>query len=485
MKILQLKYLFLLFSVLLIITGNAQKLVEEKIKQVENNIYPLLQIENSIYRPSTIEKRLKELGINGVSIAVINNYKLDWAKGYGMADVKTNTPVSVYTLFLAGSISKSVNAMGVLKLADQNKIDLHKNINEYLKSWKFPADSFTKGKNISIANLLSHSAGLSVHGFPGYAPGDSIPSVQQILDGKRPANTAAVRSLFEPGTKFKYSGGGTTISQLIVSDVTGMPYENFMQKEVLLKLGMNSSTFKQPYAVGEWKNYATAYKGDGKEVKGRFHVYPEMAAAGLWTNPTDLSKFIIETQLSYLERSNKVLSKDATNRMLTFHVDSSVGLGVFFNKESGKQFFSHGGADEGFRAMYFGSFEDGYGAVIMVNSDNGKIMNEIMHSIQEVYNWPKQIKLNKRKTILLPNDSLKLFAGMYYFDDGDSANIIVQPDGAYVTLNNESLARMYFTSSDSFFTFRYPYKFEFVRKDNVIDLHLTAGEVYIGRKKKQ
>ncbi len=473
------------FSFLFFATGlQAQKPIEDKIKQVENNLYPLLQIEDSVYRPFTIEQRLKELGINGVSIAVINNYKLDWAKGYGMADIKTNKQVTPATLFLAGSISKSVNALGVLKLTDKKKIDLEKNINDYLKSWKFPEDSFTKNKKITVANLLSHSAGLSVHGFPGYTPGDSVPNINQILDGHRPANTAAVRSIFEPGIKFKYSGGGTSISQLIVSDVSGMAYENFMQKEVLQPLGMNNSTYKQPYAKGNWENYATAYYGDGKEVKGRFHVYPEMAAAGLWTNATDLSKFIIETQLSYAGKSNKILSKEATKKMLTFYVDSAVGLGVFFNKTEGKQFFSHGGADEGFRAFYFGSFDDGYGAVVMVNSDNGRIMNEIMSSIENVYGWPKQFKVTKRKIISLPVDSLKKFAGKYYFDDGDSATVTLKNDGAYFSLNEETPAKIYFTSLMSFFTFRYPYKLEFVKKvDNNFELQLTAGQLYIGRKK--
>jgi len=474
------------FTFLLIATClHAQKPIDNKIKQVESNLYPLLQIEDSVYRPSTIEQRLKELGINGVSVAVINNYKLDWAKGYGMADVKTNKRVTAGTLFLAGSISKSVNALGVLRLADQKKIDLEKNINDYLRSWKFPEDSFSKNKKITIANLLSHSAGLSVHGFPGYTPGDSVPTVKQILDGQRPANTAAVRSIFEPGLKFKYSGGGTTISQLIVSDVSGLPYENYMQKEVLQPLGMNNSTYKQPYTNGNCESYATAYYGDGKDVKGRFHVYPEMAAAGLWTHPTDLSKFIIETQLSHAGKSKKVLSQNITKKMLSFYVDSAVGLGVFFNKEGGQQFFSHGGADEGFRAFYFGSFENGYGAVVMVNSDNGRIMNEIMSSIETVYGWPKQFKADKRKTIALAGDSIKQFVGRYFFDDGDSATVVLANDGAYINLNTDTPAKIYFTSAHSFFTFRYPYKFEFVKTaQNSIDLHVTAGQLHIGRKRK-
>ncbi len=170
--------------------------------------------------------------------------------------------------------------------------------------------------------------------------------------------------------------------------------------------------------------------------------------------------------------------------MLTFYVDSVVGLGVFFNKEGGKQFFSHGGADEGFRATYFDSFQDGYGAIVMVNSDNGRIMNEILSSIENVYGWPKQNKVTKRKTIVLPIDSVKQFAGKYYFNDGDSATVVLQNDAPYIYLNNDTPAKIYFTTSQSFFTFRYPYKLEFVKKeDNSFDLHVSAGQLYIGRKK--
>src|SRR6185312_277302 len=208
----------------------------EKIKQVESNLVPNIRAEGE---PAySIKDRMAHYNIQGVSIAVIHNYKIEWAKGYGWADKDKQVPVTAQTLFQAGSISKSLNSVGVLKLAQDKKISLYTDINSYLKSWKFPYDSLAKGKKITIANLLSHSAGLTVHGFGGYQKGDAIPTIEQVLDGKKPANSDPVRSMYEPGLKFEYSGGGTTISQLIVMDATGQAYDKYMYDNVLKPLGM-------------------------------------------------------------------------------------------------------------------------------------------------------------------------------------------------------------------------------------------------------
>ena len=175
--------------------------IEAKIKQVETNLSCWLQIQDSM-NEWTLQERMAYYKLRGLSIAVIHNYKIEWARGYGLADTATKKPVTTQTLFQAGSISKSLNGVGVLKLVQDKKIDLYADINTYLRSWKFPYDSLSKGKKISTANLLSHTAGLTVHGFPGYANGDTIPSLPEVLDGKSPANTGAVRSQFEPALRY-------------------------------------------------------------------------------------------------------------------------------------------------------------------------------------------------------------------------------------------------------------------------------------------
>jgi CubicO group peptidase (beta-lactamase class C family) len=190
----------------------------QKIREVEQNI-----VGNTIINdnpPSTIAARMAKYNVKGMSIAVIHNYKIEWAKGYGWADEAEKRPVTPETLFEPGSISKSLNAVGILKLAQDKKVDLYTDINTYLTSWQFPYDSLSKGKKITLAQILSHNAGLSTHGFPGHNINGAIPTVFEVLDGKKPAVTPAVRSMFEPDLKFEYSGGGTTISQVLLTDVT-------------------------------------------------------------------------------------------------------------------------------------------------------------------------------------------------------------------------------------------------------------------------
>jgi CubicO group peptidase (beta-lactamase class C family) len=362
-----------------------QSSVQPRIEHVEKGLLSPVLIKGDPGR--TIQERMKFYKVPGVSIAVINNYKVEWARGYGVKDVETNEPVTTETLFQAGSISKSVAAMTALKRVEQGKITLDQNINDKLTSWKLPDNEFTAKRKVTLANLLSHTGGLTVHGFPGYAVGEKIPTLPQVLDGAAPANTAAVRVDMEPGTKFRYSGGGVTIAQLAVMDIEKKPYPQIAQETVLGPLGMTDSTYSQPLPDETRKKAASGHRGYGEPVEGKIHVYPEMAAAGLWTTPTDLAKFAIEVQLSLAGKSNKVLSKEMTTKMVTPFISDGVGMGFFIEKRGQATYFGHGGADEGFRAQLLVNRDKGYGAAVMVNSDNGEIMNEIIRAIAKEYQW--------------------------------------------------------------------------------------------------
>ncbi len=261
----------------------AQTDTAEKIRQVENNLAANIRSESdSTYN---LKDRMAYYHIQGVSIAVIHNYKIEWAKGYGWADDSLKIPVTTQTLFQAGSISKSLNSVGVLKLVQDKKIDLYTDINTYLSGWKFPYDSLSKGKKITVANLLSHTGGLTVHGFGGYEKGDTIPTIEQVLDGKKPANSPAVRSMYAPGLKYEYSGGGTTISQLIVMDVTHEPYDKWMYDNVLKPLGMTASTYQQPPTDKDPKLVSAAYYPNDKEVKGEISHLPRRGRCRFMDKP--------------------------------------------------------------------------------------------------------------------------------------------------------------------------------------------------------
>ena len=426
--------------------GKHAKEVNEKIEQVENGLMGWVQTPAHNLKWS-IEERMASYKVPGVSVAVINNYQIEWAKGYGWANVAEQRPVTVQTLFQAASISKSLNAVGVLRLAQEGKIELDEDINQYLSSWKFPYDSLSGGQKISISNLLSHTAGLSINGFPGYERGETLPSITGVLDGSPPANTGAVRSRFGPGIRVQYSGGGTTVSQLIVEDITRQPYDKYMQEKVLNPLNMVGSSYSQPPTV-DAQLLTTAYTSNGDEVKGKYHIYPEQAAAGLWTNPTDLARYIIELQRSYKGRSNKVLSPKMAQLMLTpFLKDTTAALGVFIEKVGDDIYFQHSGSNEGYLCQYYGNLSDGRGVVVMTNSNNSGIVREIINSVATVYNWEGFYNPVIREPITAAAPDK--YIGKYMTDRGATYTIVKR--GSQLFLENNLSWPIYFTSEQEFF----------------------------------
>ena len=380
--------LFIAFSFFV----SAQKLnsdIGDKILKVENSLSPSV-ISGSDKVPSyNILDRMKQFHVKGVSIAVINNYKIEWIKGYGYADEEEGRKVDVNTLFQAASISKTINSLGFMKLVQLGSIDLDKDINTYLKSWKFPYDSISKHKIITSRNLLSHSAGLGVSGFMGYERNGPIPDIVQVLDGISPANSKPVRSIKAPGLEFDYSGGGTVVSQLILTDTSGKSYEEFMKKEVFEPLQMTHSTYS---LKNDTLNIASGYYSDGKKVKGKYHLYPEYSAAGLWTTPEDLAKYMIECQLALKGKSEKVLTQKYMEERFTPVVnykESKVALGVFHRYKNGVYYFNHNGGNEGFTCASYGSLDKGYGVVVMTNTNNQEFMLEICNSVARVYDWDR------------------------------------------------------------------------------------------------
>ncbi len=339
--------------------------------------------------PFTLQEIMDRFGVPGVSIAVIKDYRIHWSKGYGVADVETGLKVNTETLFQAASISKPVNAMAVLKAAQDGKLSMDKDINSILKSWKLPENSFTKRQIVTPRMLASHISGLGDgFGFPGYDPSAPLPTTVQILNGERPSNVGAVLVARPPMTAFHYSGGGVTILQLALTDAIGKPYSEILQGYVLGPIGMTHSTFEQPLSAERDKNAARAHDSKGKAMGPKWHVYPELAAAGLWTTPTDLAKFAIEVQKSLRGEANHVLSEAMIKEML-----SPVGIGDFavgfsINKQGEGWYFGHGGGNWGFMCLLSGHKLKGYGFVVMTNAVNGGIvMNELKERIERAYGF--------------------------------------------------------------------------------------------------
>jgi CubicO group peptidase (beta-lactamase class C family) len=368
-------------------SGDKHSDLSARIQRVENSIPPIPLSATDPATPLNIERLMELYKCPGLSVAVIDDFKIAWAKGYGLTEAGTHTPVTVHTLFQAGSISKPVAATGTLSLVERGTLSLDENVNLKLKSWQVPDNEFTKDQKVTLRRILSHSAGLSVHGFPGYEVGTPIPSLVQIFNGEPPANTDPIRVDIVPGTKFRYSGGGVTIEQQLVIDVTGKPFPLFMRETVLDKIGMADSTYEQPLPPTRAAMTATGTRADGKLIPGKWHIYPEMAAAGLWTTATDLAKFGIEIALSKQGKSNHVLSEATTREMLKPQIEQ-VGLGFFLGEYKNPEEFGHNGADEGFQALLIMFADTGKGVAIMANSDNGiRVADAVTQSVAKEYGW--------------------------------------------------------------------------------------------------
>lgn len=374
---------------LLLLTGpvaaqtNDTNEVAERIRQVEHGLHGE-GVDDSTF---TIQDRMRFYGVNGISVAVIDDFQIVWAKGYGYADLGEQREMTSRTRFEPGSISKSLNAVGILRLYQQGDVDLYADINDYLSTWKFPYDSVSEGKPITSAQLLSHTAGVSIYGFPGYERGSALPSITDILNGTPPANTGAVRSQTAPGPSSSYSGGGTLVLQQLLMDVSKLPYAQFMAQNVLGPLGMTQSFYDQPPTPDQDHDLATGYGSDGKEVPGKYYIYPEQAAAGLWTTPEDLAKYVLEMQLAVQGRSARVLDQHMARLHLTPYGDEHAALGTFVQTRNGETYFFHDASNKGFLGLYMAGTSNGKGAVMFVNSDDGRILLELLNSIAGAYGW--------------------------------------------------------------------------------------------------
>jgi CubicO group peptidase (beta-lactamase class C family) len=333
-----------------------------------------------------VRQQMQRRHIPGVSIAIIQGGKIIQVRGYGFAEIDTKTPVTPSTLFQAASISKSVTALGVLSLVEKGQLSLDENVNAKLTTWKLPENEFTREKKVTLRRILSHTAGLTVHGFLGYAIDDPMPTLLQVLNGEKPSNSAAIRVDIEPGSQWRYSGDGYTVMQQMILDVTGVPFPEFMQQTVLTPLHMTRSSYEQPLPADKAQATASGYYPDGTMVKGHWHVHPEMAAAGLWTTPSDLARFAIGVQQSLVGTSTPVISQAMTRQMLTTQVEND-GLGLFLEGSGRSRRFTHSGRNVGFDSDLVAYAGTGQGAAVMINTNNSAAISRIEEAIAREYHW--------------------------------------------------------------------------------------------------
>jgi len=402
------------FAVLLILGFSATLAAEPaRIARVENGLLPAVVVKGTPVPRFSIAERLAHYTVAGASVAVFENGALAWARGYGVVEAGSATPVTPSTLFQAASVSKPVAAVGAMILVERGKLALDEDVNGKLRSWKVAESELVKSEKVTLRRLLSHTAGLTVHGFRGYAAGEAVPTLVQLLNGEPPSNSKRIEADIAPGSRYRYSGGGYSVVQQIAIDVTGKPFPDLMRELVLMPAGMADSTYEQPLPAALVVRAATGHRRNGKPIDGKRHIYPEMAAAGLWTTPSDLARFALAMQKAWSGGSRAIVSRDTAHRILSPQPASpAYGLGFGLDGEE----FGHGGANEGFRCVLVG-YKDGRGAVVMTNGDRGgELAREILQAVSAEYGW-SGYKPREREVATVAPAVLQAYVGEYQFPE--------------------------------------------------------------------
>jgi CubicO group peptidase (beta-lactamase class C family) len=447
--------------------GQSQQAEDEgsaaRIVRIENGLLPAVVIKGQAVRAMKISERMQFYKVPGVSVVFFDHGRIIWTRAYGLADMATKKPVTSETLFQAASISKPVSALAALHLVQEGKLSLDENVNDKLRTWKVPDNQFTAQQKVTVRRILSHSAGITVHGFPGYASDEPIPIVVQILNGEKPANTDPIRVDVVPGTIWRYSGGGYVILQTLMSDVTDKAFPEIMNELVLRPAGLTHSTYEQPLPKNLWPSAATPYRDNGEPVKGGWHTYPEMAPAGLWTTPSDLARMAIEVQNEYLGQSNKILSQQMVREILTPQKDDW-GLGFALESPGHKARFAHGGGNEGYRCDLEVYTEMGPGLAVMTNSDGGEpLIQELLRAVAKEYSWP-DFQPIERAVAKIDPAMFGAYTGTYQDPNAGKITVSVKNDALYIEapplgpgpeeLYPQSSTDFFILSNDITFTFQ-------------------------------
>jgi CubicO group peptidase (beta-lactamase class C family) len=455
--------------------------IEQRIDRVINNLLPTAPLAGKFGVPKTLADRLAYYRAPGISIAVINDFEIEWARGFGVCETGTTREVTPEILFQAASISKPVFALAVMRLVQEGRLNLDEDVNTYLTSWRVPAIADWQPR-ITLRQLLSHTAGLTVHGFPGYPNSAQLPTTVQILNGELPANTDRVEVDLIPGLHFRYSGGGTTIAQQVVVDVLGKPFPAIVRELVLDPLSMTDSTYEQPLPIDWLSRAATAHSRSGIPLEGKHHVYPEMAAAGLWTTAADLAKVGVALMRILRGSTPAIWSKETIEEMLRPQQpeqsqetnEAFAGLGFFAAGTSEGFHFFHNGLNEGFVSFMRFYPHLGKGAVIMLNTERFDLIEAVMRSIALEYEWPDVLPLEKTIVTL---SQIDIYSGLYLTQSGLQFKVIGRDGNLFLQCDRQPPLQLFPTSGLEFFTKAVNTSICFKKDDTGSIVSMTLGQV--------
>ena len=335
-------------------------------------------IQNNLDINQELLVAMKAYHVPVVGYAIIKNYKIVSAD---TLSIDPKLAVSKNSLFQAASISKSVSAYGTLKLVSENELNLDEPVNNQLKSWKIPINKYNNNNAVILRQLLDMTSGLSVSGFPGHVQGQQLPTLKEVLDGIPPANTPPIRVFYKPGSQYFYSGGGFQVLEQLIEDTTKQSFPVWMENEILKPLNMDQSIYQYPLNKQLRAIAVPGFLSDGSMVKGGWNNYEIAGAGGLWSTPTDLAKFAINVANAYLGKDNNIITKSIAKQMLTRQKNTDFGLGFVVNGEGKTLNFRKAGHNLGYHNELIMFPNNGDGVVIMTNSENGELCNQLYYCI--------------------------------------------------------------------------------------------------------
>ena len=342
----------------------------------------LVVAADGVEKTLTLEEAMAALNIPSVSFALIDGDRIAFAQAYG----SSSTPETIYQ---AASLSKFVTAVGAMRLVEAKRLELDADVNASLASWKVPQNGFDKDHPVTLRELLSMTAGIGVPGFLGYTIGDEVPNLTQILYGVPPANSPPITVIAEPGSVYRYSGGSYEVAEALMVDTMGASFPDLMKVAVLDPAGMSRSSFVNTLPADLDRQAMHGHLADGSEIPGGYHVFPEHAAAGLWSTPTDLANLLILVGRAWRGESQLFLAPETVREMLTSQNGGPYGLGAAIGKADGVLAVLKRGQNVGFQSYLILLPAEGKGMVVMTNSDNGSILAEaLIRRAAALFDWP-------------------------------------------------------------------------------------------------
>lgn len=397
-------------------------------QEVERGLLPRVVFEGET-QAASIESRLAHHKTPALSVAVIREGRLDWSAAWGLLQAG-GAPAGCDSLFQGGSLAKPATVLAVLRLRQQGQIDLDRNIDAYLTSYRLPAGRQTEANPVTLRHLLAHTAGVTPGGYAGYATGQALPSDLQTVRGEPPANGPKVEVLQPPGSGLAYSGGGYTVVELALQDQLRQPFERILQERLFTPAGMRQADFTVPLPAASHARVARGHQRDGSGVPGGWHNHPEQAAAGLWATASDLAQLLMEVRKAH-DGQSTVFTQASIRELLAAPADGHA-FGFRLIGQGEGVFLTHYGGTVGYRAGMTINLRTGNGAVFLGNSDNAAALGqEFLGAVSRTYGWPvfRETRVQRAPQ---PAGVVQSLAGRYVFDDEGWKVDVVHEQGSLV-----------------------------------------------------